>query len=96
MDAVKYRTKLLKMMAFNPENNIDQFIQDCVLEPGKVQSLEELREQKRQFERLRELYESLRQGKIQLEEVLRQSDEYEKKKRVLRIRELMLSYQALR
>ena len=73
-------------MAFNPENNIDQFIQDCVLEPGKVQSLEELREQKRQFERLRELYESLRQGKIQLEEVLRQSDEYEKKKRVLRIR----------
>lgn len=26
----------------------------------------------------------------------RQSDEYEKKKRVLRIRELMLSYQALR
>lgn len=96
VDAVKYRTKLLKMMAFNPENNIDQFIQDCVLEPGKVQSLEELREQKRQFERLRELYESLRQGKIQLEEVLRQSDEYEKKKRVLRIRELMLSYQALR
>lgn len=48
------------------------------------------------MERLRELYESLRQGKIQLEEVLRQSDEYEKKKRVLRIRELMLSYQALR
>ena len=97
VDAVKYRTKLLKMMAFNPENNIDQFIQDCVLEPGKVQSLEELREQKRQFERLQELYESLRQGKIQLEEVLRQSDEYEKKKkRVLRIRELMLSYQALR
>ena len=96
VDAVKYRTKLLKMMAFNPENNIDQFIQECVLEPGKVQSLEELREQKRQFERLRELYESLRQGKIQLEEVLRQSDEYEKKKRVLRIRELMLSYQALR
>ena len=96
VDAAKYRTKLLKMMAFNPENNIDQFIQDCVLEPGKVQSLEELREQKRQFERLRELYESLRQGKIQLEEVLRQSDEYEKKKRVLRIRELMLSYQALR
>lgn len=96
VDAAKYRTKLLKMMAFNPENNIDQFIQDCVLEPGKVQSLEELREQKRQFERLRELYENLRQGKIQLEEVLRQSDEYEKKKRVLRIRELMLSYQALR
>ncbi len=96
VDVTKYRNKLLKMMAFNPENNIDQFIQDCVLEPGKVQSLEELREQKRQFEHLRELYESLKQGKIQLEEVLRQSDEYEKRKRTLKIRELMLSYQAYR
>ncbi len=93
VDVTKYRTKLLKMMAFNPENNIDQFIQESVLEPGKVQSLEELREQKRQFEHLREMYENLRQGKIQLEEVLKQSDEYEKRKRLLGIRELMLSYQ---
>ena len=44
-DALKYRSKLLKMMAFHPENNIDQFIQECVLEPGKVESLKELREQ---------------------------------------------------
>ena len=87
---------LQKMMAFNPENNIDQFIQDCVLEPGKVQSLEELREQKRQFERLRELYESLRQGKIQLKRVLLDDEPRERRKMVLRIRELMLSYQALR
>lgn len=65
------------MMAFNPENNIDQFIQDCVLEPVKSPVAEELREQ-RQLKRLRNLA-SLRQGKIQLEEVLRQSDEYEKK-----------------
>lgn len=35
-NASKYRSRLLKMMAFNPENNIDQFIQDCVLEPGRV------------------------------------------------------------
>ena len=88
----QYRSKLLKMMAFNPENNIDQFIQDCVLEPGKVESLQELREQKRQFERMREMYEGLRQGKIQLEEIERRSAEYENKKRSLQIRELMLSY----
>ena len=92
----QYRSKLLKMMAFNPENNIDQFIQDCVLEPGKVESLQELREQKRQFERMREMYEGLRQGKIQLEEIERRSAEYENKKRSLQIRELMLSYQELR
>lgn len=35
-NAAKYRSKLVKMMAFNPENNIDQFIQECVLEPGAV------------------------------------------------------------
>ena len=29
-DPVKYRSKLLKMMAFNPENNIDQFIQEAL------------------------------------------------------------------
>ena len=28
----KYRSKLLKMMTFRPENNIGKFIQDCVLE----------------------------------------------------------------
>ena len=26
----KYRSKLINMMAFNPENNIDQFIAECV------------------------------------------------------------------
>lgn len=92
----KYKTKLMKMMAFNPENNIDQFIQSCVLEPGKVNSLNELREQKQQFERIKELYEELRMGKEQLEDVEEKSTEYENKRHTLLIRELMLSYQELR
>ncbi|MCI8401800.1 MAG: AAA family ATPase [Lachnospiraceae bacterium] len=95
-DAAKYRSRLLKMMAFNPENNIDQFIQECVLEPGRVDSLKELREQKRQFERIRELYENLRSSKVQLETVESKTAEYEKKLRNLQIRELMLCYQELR
>lgn len=95
-DVAKYRAKLLKMMAFNPENNIDQFIQDCVLEPGKVDSLQELREQKRQFEHIRQMYENLKDSKVQLEMVERQTAEYEKKLRSLQIRELMLVYQQLK
>ncbi len=92
----KYRSKLLKMMAFHPENNIDRFIQDCVLEPGKVDSLKELREQRQQFEHIRSLYENLRSSKAQLETVELRIHEYEKKIRSLRIRELMLQYQELR
>lgn len=95
-DAAKYRLRLLKMMAFNPENNIDQFIKECVLDPGKVDSLGELREQKRQFEHIKDMYESLRAGREQLEEVEQRAAEYEKKLKSLQIREFMLCYQRLR
>lgn len=95
-DDAKYRSKLLKMMAFNPENNIDQFIQDCVLEPGRVDSLKELREQRRQFEHIKGMYENLKNSKLQLETVEQKTVEYEKKLRNLHIRELMLCYQELR
>ncbi len=92
-EAAKYRSKLLKMMAFNPENNIDQFISECVLEPGTVNSLKELREQREQFEHLKGVYEGLRDGKKKLEEVEMRILDYEEKKRVLHIREMMFSYQ---
>ncbi|MCD8045747.1 MAG: AAA family ATPase [Clostridiales bacterium] len=95
-DVKKYRAKLLKMMAFNPENNINQFIQECVLEPGKVDSLKELREQKEHFEKLRESYQELQEGKEKLEEIEQKTLEYEKKLRMLGIRELMLLYQEVK
>ncbi len=95
-DVTKYRSKLLKMMAFNPENNIDQFIQECVLEPGKVESLNELREQRTRFDEIKAVYENLRDSKVKLEEAERKITEYESKQRSLRIRELMLCYQELR
>ena len=95
-NASKYRSRLLKMMAFNPENNLDQFIQDCVLEPGRVDSLKELREQRHQFDHIKEMYENLRSSKAQLETIEQRTGEYERKLRSLRIRELMLLYQDLR
>lgn len=95
-DAAKYRSKLVKMMAFNPENNIDQFIQECVLEPGEVESLKELREQRQRFEQLKGVYENLKASKGKLEEVERRIEEYENKQRNYYIRDLMLSYQGVR
>lgn len=94
-DVTKYRNKLIKMMAFNPENNIDQFIQDCVLEPGKVDSLKELREQKQKFEQLKEMYGNLKLSKQKLEELEKKTEEYETKNRNYHIRKLMFSYQYL-
>lgn len=91
----KYRSKLTKMMAFNPENNIDQFIAECVLEPGTVNSLKELRQQREQFEHIKKIYEDLRDGKAKLEEVEKKIQEYETKKRNLDIREMLLRYQEL-
>ena len=91
----KYRSKLIKMMAFNPENNIDQFIAECVLEPGTVNSLKELRQQREQFEHIKKIYEDLRDGKDKLEEVECKIQEYETRKRNLDIREMLLRYQEL-
>ncbi len=95
-NVAKYRSKLVKMMAFNPENNIDQFIQECVLEPGKVESLKELREQRQRFEQIKGVYENLKASKIKLEEVEQKIEEYENKLRSYQIRDLMLCYQGLR
>ncbi len=39
----KYRAKLVKMMAFNPENNIDKFIQECVLDEHPIRSMSDIR-----------------------------------------------------
>ncbi len=91
----KYRSKLIKMMAFNPENNIDKFIAECVLEPGTVNSLKELREQREQFEHIKKIYEDLRDGKAKLEEIESKIQEYETKKKNLDIREMLLCYQEL-
>lgn len=94
-DVRKYRSKILKMMAFNPENNIDKFIQDCVLEPGKIDSLKELREQKQKFEQLKEMFRNLELSKQKLEILEKKTEEYESKNRNYQIRELMFSYQNL-
>ena len=92
-DPEKYRSKLVKMMAFNPENNVDQFIQNCVLEPGNVDSLKELRAQKERFEEFKGIYENLRISKEKLDIVEQKTYEYESQNRLYLNRFLMLKYQ---
>lgn len=94
-DPEKYRMKLVKMMAFNPENNIDQFIQNSVLEPGNVSSLQELRTQKNRFEELRGIYENLKISRDKLETVEEKTAAFESEQRLYRNRRLMAQYQEM-
>ncbi|MBR5115465.1 MAG: AAA family ATPase, partial [Lachnospiraceae bacterium] len=92
-DPEKYRNKLIKMMAFNPENNVDQFIQNCVLDEKYVNSLGELRSQKEKFEELRGIYENLKISREKLEVVEQKTAEFENTLRLYINRSLMLRYQ---
>ncbi len=91
----RYRQQLMKMMAFNPENNIDRFIQDCVLDEKNVDAMATLREQKAQFDKIREVYEQLRQGKEKLEILEKNVREYERRRDMYEIRVLLLKYQEI-
>jgi len=95
-DPARYREKLTKMIAFKPENNIDKFIQECVLEESDAHSLAHLREQKQRFDQLRETYESLLESQKCLEETIRVIAEYEQKQRRIHLDELMMVWQNLR
>lgn len=88
--------KLLKMMAFNPENNIDQFIAECVLEADPIESLAQLREQKELFEKVRYMYENLMDCKNSLEQLEKATSEYERRQRNYQIRDIMLDLQRVK
>lgn len=92
-DVAKYRSKLVKMMAFNPETDIDKFIRDAVLDPGKVGSLAELKEQKQKFEEIKRVYDELEAGRKQLQVIEERAVEYEKRKDTADLRALVYAYQ---
>lgn len=89
----KYKAKLVKMMSFNPENNIDKFIQECVLDDHPINSLTELKEHKKRFESLKEMYRNLNMGREKLKDLEEKTRDYELKLREYQIRELLLLYQ---
>lgn len=95
-DSAMYKKKLLKMMAFNPENNIDQFISECVLDANPIESLNQLREQKELFEKVRNMYENLLESKVLLEEIERFSSDYEKKQHNFMVKDMLLDLQRVK
>lgn len=92
----KYRAKLVKMMAFNPENNIDKFIQECVLDEHIIRSMDDIREHRQHYNDAKTLYEELANGKEQLEIVQQKMNEYEETERKYEIRRILLLYQEVK
>lgn len=92
----KYKAKLVKMMAFNPENNIDKFIQECVLDENPIQSMEDIREHRKHYQDAKKVYEELAEGKIQLEKVQEKISDYEIAERKYEVRRILLLYQEMK
>ena len=92
-EMMAYRRKLVQMMAFNPNNNINQFIQECVLEGKKVNSLNDIRNHREKYEEARETYEGLGRQKVLLEKTEQATVKYEAQVRTLNVRRLLMSYQ---
>jgi len=94
-DPKKYKEKLLKMTAFDPERNVDKFLQDSVLADVEVNSLAQLREQKSLYEKAKEMFENIKRGKILLETIESKTVEYETQCKAENTRKMMFEYQYL-
>ncbi len=92
-DYRKYKEKLLKMMAFDPERNVDKFLQTSVFAEAEVKSLDRLREQRKLYDQAKQMFENIQERKNLLEEIEQKTAEYEKDLRNYNIRELMFRYQ---
>ena len=89
----KYRSKLVKMLSFDPQKNIDRFIQECVLEEGKMSSLADLKEQRDNYDEIRQTYDDMLRSKSELEVIEECASDYEQKLYEYNKRRLVLSYQ---
>ena len=92
-DYRKYKEKLLKMMAFDPERNVDKFLQTSVFAEAEVKSLDRLREQRKLYDQAKQMFENIQERKNLLEEIEQKTAEYEKDLRNYNVRELMFRYQ---
>ncbi len=92
-EVAKYKSKIIKMMSFDPQKNIDKFIQECVLEEGEMSSLAELKEQRANYDEIRQTYEDMLESKKVLEHIEECTREYEQKNSDYNKRRLVLGYQ---
>ncbi len=87
------RRKLIKMMAFQPENNIDKFIRDSVLPEKEIQTLAHLKEQKQQFAKIKDTYTNILNIQTQLNKIEERAIDYEKAERSIILKRAELKYQ---
>lgn len=94
-DFKKYVEKILKMMAFKPEKNVEKFVKDSVLVQNDVNSLQSLREQKNHYTEALQMLENNKKRKELLEKIEVATTAYEKQLKYMKIRRMMYSYQYL-
>lgn len=94
-DFKKYVEKILKMMAFKPEKNVEKFVKDSVLVQNDVNSLQSLREQKNHYSEALQMLENNQKRKVLLEKIETATSAYEKQLKYMKIRKMMYSYQFL-
>lgn len=91
-----YRSRLTKMVSFNPENNIDQFIRECVLPEKKITTLKDLRDKKDKFDDLKKFYDGLKAQLIALDKAEEQAVIFEGKQRLYNVKRMLKDYQDYR
>lgn len=91
-----YAPKLLKMMSFKPENNINDFIRQNVLKADPVSAIEMIRESKRNHDLLQQTYANIMEQQRRLDELEALTTEYEKFRRNAEIKRFIALYQNIR
>lgn len=92
-DAKKYTKKLVRMMCFKPDNDINRFIRENVLEEQPVKEIDHLREEKKHLDDIRQMYEKLIIQKKKLDELETVTTNYEKEKRDAAVKQYIRFYQ---
>ena len=93
LDPVTFRRKLMKMMCFQLENNIDKFIRESVLAEVEITTIDNLRQQKAGFEKISETYDNIRKRQEKLEEIERKTEIYEAKAQYYHLKQAELYWQ---
>lgn len=88
-----FAPKLQKMMAFKPENNINDFIRQNVLKANPVSAIELIRESKHNHDKLQDTYADILKQQRMLDELETLTTEYEKAKKNADIKRFISLFQ---
>ncbi len=93
-EVAKYQRKLRNIMAYNPAAKIQEFIKESVLEERDI-NFDKLKEAKKNIEQINGSLEQIRQELQDLDSILADYDERDKKSLQLKIDDIKIKYKAL-